>query len=416
MVTRKVRAGKSASPPPTPAVEGAALIVVEQQGELMDRVVTILDQARSNVVRAVNSNMVIAYWLIGREIVQALQGGEDRADYGSRLLAELSESLKRRYGRGFSVTNLKYFRLFFQAYAHRTPEIRHEPRDELSELDQAGVLADLSASLEEAERLKGFSPNLSWTHYRTLCVIEHRAERLFYEIEAERCNWSQPVLERQIHSQLFARLLKSRDKAGVLKLASAGQTVERPMDVIKHPYVLDFLDLPEVSQLHESELEAAIIEKLQPFLLELGKGFAFVARQHRVTTESQHFYVDLVFYNYLLKCFLLIDLKMGRLTHQDVGQMDMYVRMFDDLRRGDGDNPTVGLILCAERDEVVARYSVLNESQQLFASKYMLYLPSEEELRAEIERERQQIEAEQLAGTVSDSEAAEKSSRGRKPE
>ena len=165
----------------------------------------------------------------------------------------------------------------------------------------------------------------------------------------------------------------------------------------------------------EAQLEAAIIEKLQPFLLELGKGFAFVARQHRVTTESQHFYVDLVFYNYLLKCFLLIDLKMGRLTHQDVGQMDMYVRMFDDLRRGDGDNPTVGLILCAERDEVVARYSVLNESQQLFASKYMLYLPSEEELRDEIERERQQIEAEQLAGTVSDSETVEKSSREQEP-
>lgn len=403
-------------PPPTLAVEDAALIVVAQHGELMDRVVTIIDQARTNVLRAVNSNMVIAYWLIGREIVQALQGGEERADYGSRLLAELSESLKRRYGRGFSATNLKYFRLFFQAYANRSPEIRHEPRDELSDLDQASVLADISAALEAAEALKGFSPNLSWTHYRTLCVIEHRAERLFYEIEAERCNWSQPVLERQIHSHLFARLLKSRDKAGMLKLASAGQTVERPMDVIKHPYVLDFLDLPDAAQLHESELEAAIIEKLQPFLLELGKGFAFVARQHRVSTESQHFYVDLVFYNYLLKCFLLIDLKMGRLTHQDVGQMDMYVRMFDDLRRGDGDNPTVGLILCAERDEVVARYSVLNESQQLFASKYMLYLPSEEDLRAEIKRERQQIEAGQRAATVSDLETVEKSTRGQKPE
>ncbi|MGB4767536.1 MAG: PDDEXK nuclease domain-containing protein [Rugosibacter sp.] len=407
---------RSPSPPPTLAVEDVAFIVVAQHGELMDRVVTIIDQARTNVLRAVNSNMVIAYWLIGREIVQALQGGEERADYGSRLLAELSESLKRRYGRGFSATNLKYFRLFFQAYANRSPEIRHEPRDELSGLDQTSVLADISAALEAAEALKGFSPNLSWTHYRTLCAIEHRAERLFYEIEAERCNWSQPVLERQIHSHLFARLLKSRDKAGMLKLASAGQTVERPMDVIKHPYVLDFLDLPDAARLHESELEATIIEKLQPFLLELGKGFAFVARQHRVSTESQHFYVDLVFYNYLLKCFLLIDLKMGRLTHQDVGQMDMYVRMFDDLRRGDGDNPTVGLILCAERDEVVARYSVLNESQQLFASKYMLYLPSEEDLRAEIKRERQQIEAGQRAAIVSDLETVEKPTRGQKPE
>ncbi|MDP1589463.1 MAG: PDDEXK nuclease domain-containing protein [Prosthecobacter sp.] len=363
------------------------------QGDLMARVVTILDQARTNVVRAVNSNMVIAYWLIGREIVQALQGFEPRADYGSRLLAELSESLKRRYGRGFSVTNLKYFRLFFQAYALRTPEIRHEVRDELGDIDQAAVLADLSASLDETKKLKGFSPNLSWTHYRTLSTVEHHAERLFYEIEAERCNWSQPVLERQIHSHLFVRLLKSRDKAGVLKLASEGQTVERPIDMIKHPYVLDFLEIPEAHRLHESELEAALLEKLQPFLLELGKGFAFVARQQRISTESQHFYIDLVFYNYLLKCFVLIDLKMGKLTHQDVGQMDMYVRMYDDLKRAEGDNPSVGLILCAERDEVVARYSVLHESQQLFASKYMLYLPTEAELRAEIAREQAAIEA-----------------------
>lgn len=165
------------------------------------------------------------------------------------------------------------------------------------------------------------------------------------------------------------------------------------MDVIKHPYVLDFLEIAEAHRLHESELEAALIEKLQPFLLELGKGFAFVARQQRISTESQHFYIDLVFYNYLLKCFVLIDLKMGKLTHQDVGQMDMYVRMYDDLKRAEGDNPSVGLILCAERDEVVARYSVLHESQQLFASKYMLYLPTEAELRAEIAREQAAIKA-----------------------
>lgn len=395
MATRKNSVSKGKLPQPSPSGDEvmSTVIVVAEGGALMDRVVTILDQARANVVRAVNSNMVIAYWLIGREIVQALQGGEERADYGRKLLAELSETLTRRYGRGFSATNLKYFRLFYQAYSNRSPEIRHEARDELNGLDQAIVLADLSAALNTTQCLKGFSPQLSWTHYRTLSAIGHEAERSFYEIEAERCNWSQPVLERQIHSHLFARLLKSKDKAGVLKLASEGQAINRPMDVIKHPYVLDFLDLPESVKLRESALESAIIEKLQPFLLELGKGFAFVARQHRVSAETQHFYVDLVFYNYLLKCFVLVDLKMGRLTHQDVGQMDMYVRMFDDLKRGDGDNPTVGLILCAERDEVVARYSVLNESQQLFASKYMLYLPSEAELRAEIDRERQAIES-----------------------
>jgi len=231
------------------------------------------------------------------------------------------------------------------------------------------------------------------------------AERLFYEIEAERGSWSLPELERQIHSFLFARLLKSREKAGVLQLAREGQVVSAPVDVIKHPYVLDFLGLPESPLLRESELEAAIIENLQLFLLELGKGFAFVARQHRVATETQHFYVDLVFYNFLLKCFVLIDLKMGRLTHQEVGQMDMYVRMFDDLRRGEDDNPTVGLILCSERDEVVARYSVLHESRQLFASKYMLYLPSEEELQRELRRERRMIEEARQASRAEREEA-----------
>lgn len=379
---------------PTPVVD--PLINPPMGGDLMARVSGILDQARGNVVRAVNSNMVIAYWLIGREIVQALQGGEERAEYGSELLRELSAALTKRYGRGFSATNLRYFRLFYQAYADRLPEIHHKACDELAPQESAEVLADMSKALDAQHALQGFSPNLSWSHYRTLCSVDHRAERLFLEIEAERCNWSQPELKRQIHSHLFARLLKSRDKFGVLQLARQGQVLARPIDAIKHPYVLDFLDLPEAHRLHESTLEAAIIEKLQPFLLEMGKGFAFVARQQRISTESQHFYIDLVFYNYLLKCFVLVDLKMGRLTHQDVGQMDMYVRMFDDLKRGEGDNPTVGLILCAERDEVVARYSVLHESQQLFASKYMLHLPSEEELQAELARERMQVEA-QLA-------------------
>ena len=363
------------------AVNSVDLIKPATHGELMDRVISILDQARANVVRAVNSNMVIAYWLIGREIIQAVQGGEDRADYGKRLLQDLSQQLTERYGRGFSVTNIRYFRLFYQAYSYRSPEIRHKACDEFEPLE------NMETFLKPVDNLQGFSAQLSWSHYRTLCAVENLSERLFYEIEAERGHWSQPVLGRQIHSHLFLRLLKSRDRAGLLKLSIEGQVLNRPMDAIKHPYVLDFLDLPDVERLHESDLEAAILEKLQPFLLELGKGFAFVARQYRIATEHQHFYIDLVFYNYLLKCFVLIDLKMGRLTHQDVGQMDMYVRMFDELRRGQDDNPSVGLILCAEGDEVVARYSVLHESEQLFASKYMLYLPTEAELIAELERE-----------------------------
>ena len=383
---------KTQAATPHSSVADVAPIVVTAHGNLLDRVVSILDQAKSNVLRAVNSNMVIAYWLIGREIVQALQGGNERADYGSELLETLSAKLNARYRRGFSVTNLRYFRLFYQAYTNRQP-IHHVPSDELAQGDEASLLEDLTVSLDQVDRVQGFSPRLSWTHYRTLCTVEDRAARLFYEIEAQRCNWSQSVLEQQIHSLLFFRLIKSQDKLGVLKLATEGQVLEKPMDAIKHPYVLDFLDIPEANQWRESALESALMEKLQPFLLELGKGFAFVARQHRVETESQHFYVDLVFYNYLLKCFVLIDLKMGKLTHQDVGQMDMYVRMFDDLRRGEGDNPTVGLILCAERDEVVARYSVLNDSQQLFASKYMTVLPTESELRLELAREQQRLES-----------------------
>lgn len=363
------------------------LVATEVSHGLVGRVVEILDAARSRVVRQVNSEMVLTYWLIGREIVQALQGGELRADYGATLLDSLSQSLTKHYGRGFSVTNLKYFRLFYQVYASRRPEIRHEPSDEFNAADPAAVVGDLHRALAEQDSLQGFSPRLSWTHYRTLCRVEERAERLFYEIEAEKNRWSQPELDRQIDSHLYLRLLKSQDKAGVMALATEGQKVERPVDVIKHPYVLDFLDLPEARQWHESSLEAAIINQLQPFLLELGKGFAFVARQQRIATEYQHFYIDLVFYNFLLKCFVLVDLKMGKLTHQDVGQMDMYVRMYDDLKRNEGDNPTVGLILCAERDEVVARYSVLSEGKQLFASKYVTVLPSEDELRAEIERE-----------------------------
>jgi predicted nuclease of restriction endonuclease-like (RecB) superfamily len=251
----------------------------------------------------------------------------------------------------------------------------------------------MSLAVEKSESIQGFSPSLSWSHYRTLTKIENINERLFYEIEAEKTGWSVPVLERQINSFLFARLLKSRDKEGVLKLATEGQKVISPSDVIKDPYILDFLGLPDSRELHESNIESAIINNLQSFLLELGKGFAFVARQKRVSTETKEFYIDLVFYNYYLKCFVLIDLKTGELTHQDVGQMDMYVRMFDDLERGEGDNPTIGLILCSDKDKTIVKYSVLNESRQLFASKYKLYLPTEEELIRELEKEKRLIEA-----------------------
>lgn len=373
---------------------------------LFQRVADILDQARESVVQSVNSHMVLAYWHIGREIVQTLQSGDERAEYGRRLVEDLSERLTGRFGRGFSTTNLWYFRQFYLAYADRRPEILHTQGGEspavgilhkaCGELPSTGalhqkedpVLRDLRLAIEQPARIEGFSPRLSWSHYRALMKVEALPERLFYEIEAAKEGWSVPQLERQIHTMLFARLLKSRDKAGVLELAHDGHVVRTPSDALKDPYILDFLDLPDGERLHESDLEAAIIGQLQAFLLELGKGFAFVARQKRLAYEDEHFYIDLVFYNCILKCYLLVDLKIGKLSHQDIGQMDSYVRLFDDQFTTEGDNPTIGLILCAQKNDAVARYSVLHENKQIFAAKYLKILPTEKDLRREIQRQR----------------------------
>ncbi len=370
-------------------------IIKPENGSLFDRVVTILEQARTNVVRTINNNMVLAYWLIGREIVQEIQGGEERAEYGKQLIEQLSEQLSEKYGRGFSTTNLRYFRTFFTVYSDRKPVIRHiqcgESDSSKNRHTQGGVLDDLSMAVEKSNRELGFSPNLGWSHYRLLMGVDNRNERLFYELEADKEGWDIKHLKRQIHTFLFARLLKSSDKAGVMELTRKGHTVTIPEDTIKNPYILDFLGLPDSNVLHESEIEKAIISNLQLFLLELGKGFAFVGRQKRLQFDGNFFYVDLVFYNCILKCYLLIDLKIGELTHQDIGQIDSYVRMFDDKYLSEGDNPTIGLILCAQKNETIAKYSVLNESKQLFASKYMLYLPTEDELQQEIERKRRMI-------------------------
>lgn len=370
--------------------------ISSSSGSLFERVVAILEKARASVVRSVNNNMVVAYWLIGQEIVQELQKGQQRAEYGEQVIESLSEKLTRKYGRGFSTTNLRYFRTFYVTYSDRQPEIRQigsgesDPRGKRH--TQSGVLEDLSQAVERLDRVFGFSPKLGWSHYQVLMGVEHQNERLFYEIEAEKEGWEVKHLKRQIHSFLFARLLKSKNKADVMKLACEGQVMSTPADAIKNPYILDFLGLPDSDNLHESKIEKAIIANLQSFLLELGKGFAFIGRQKRLQFDSNYFYIDLVFYNCILKCYLLIDLKIGELTHQDIGQMDGYVRMFDEKFRTEGDNPTIGLILCAKKNETIARYSVLKDSKQLFASKYMLYLPTEKELQREIERERHLIE------------------------
>ena len=347
---------------------------------LFDRVVSILEEARSNVVQSVNTNMVLAYWLIGREIVQQLQRGEERADYGKRILEDLSSRLKKRYGNGYSLTNLKYFRTFYQVYQDRLPEIGRPSGDELITVN--------------AISSTGFSTQLSWSHYRALMRVKNDKARLFYEKETIECGWSKAQLERQIHSSYYERILSNRGEAGLTaadRERLPGAPVP-PETILKSPYVLEFLGLPDSPILRETTLEGAIITHLQKFLLELGKGFAFVGRQKRLRFDDTDLYVDLVFYHCILKCYLLIDLKMGELSYKDVGQMDGYVRMFDDLYTADDDNPTIGLVLCTKKNEAVAKYSVLSERKQIFASKYMLYLPTEEQLKLEIEKERRLIE------------------------
>jgi predicted nuclease of restriction endonuclease-like (RecB) superfamily len=377
--------------------------VISVQGDgLMDRVVSILEQARANVVRAVNSNMVIAYWLIGREIVQELQRGEERAEYGKQVIESLSKQLTRRYGGGYSVTTLQYFRKFYQAYSTRTPIPRttcaeslpvNSP-NEISRTRGAELTISDKSYQPGSESKNGFSSQLNWSHYRALMRVVKAEAREFYEQEAIECGWDSRGLERHIHSFYFERMLKSQNPQKMLQSARHEVISHTPaVESLKNPYVLEFLGVPDVAALHENQLESAIITHLQMFLLELGKGFAFVARQKRMRFEDTDLYVDLVFYNCILKCYLLIDLKMGELSHKDVGQMDGYVRMFDDLYTAEDDNPTVGLILCTEKNEAVAKYSVLKDRKQIFASKYMLYLPTEEELQIELARERKLIEA-----------------------
>ncbi len=357
---------------------------------LFDRVVSILEQARGNVVRAVNSNMVVAYWLIGREIVEELQGGEARAEYGKQIISQLSQQLSQHYGKGFSTTNLWYFRQFYAAYDSRVNIVHPLGGQMGGQITHPPIIHPTGG-----ESPQGFSPLLTWSHYRALMRVQDEPARQFYEHESIACGWSKAQLERQISSSYYHRILANRGSQGLTdpareRLPGEAQT---PQSLIKSPYVLEFLGLPDTPNLHESALEQAIVDNLQAFLLELGKGFSFVARQKHIRFDEDDFYIDLVFYNYLLKCFVLIDLKINKLTHRDVGQMDGYVRLFEDRFKVPGDNPTIGLILCADKSEAVAKYSILNESRQIFASEYLKYLPTEEQLKIEIQKERRLIEA-----------------------
>lgn len=330
--------------------------------QLLADIRQVLEQTRSNLQRAVNAGMVHAYWQVGRLIVEHEQKGAERAEYGKQQLEQLAITLQAEFGKGFDVSNLRNMRRFYLAFPIQDT----------------------------------LCPELSWSHYRCLIRIENEQSRHWYLNEAVEQNWSVRALDRQISTLYYERLLSSKERSPVEQEArQQTQALQvSAKDYLRDPYILDFLNLPYQSLL-ESKVEQALIDNLQQFLLELGKGFAFVGRQQRISCEDQNFYVDLVFYNFKLKCFLLVDLKLGKLNHQDVGQMDTYVRIYDEQRRGEDDNPTIGLILCSEKSEAVAKYSVLADSKQLFASKYLSYLPSEEELRQELQRERQLIQAQQ---------------------
>jgi predicted nuclease of restriction endonuclease-like (RecB) superfamily len=365
---------------------------------LYGRVREILEAARAGVVRTVNTTQVVTNWLIGREIVEEEQQGRHRAEYGLQLVTQLSEQLTTAYGRGWSAQNLFYMKQFYLSYPGLLPAsgILHAVR---GEFPQAAIVH--AARGESASALSNHSEiwqpgalhaHLSWTHYRTLLRVDRTAARNFYEIEAIRNTWSARELERQINSLLFDRLAKSRDKKGLMRLATHGQEVMRPIDTLKDPVVLEFLDLPESPRLVESKLEQALIGNLQTFLMELGKGFAFVSRQERITLDGDHFYIDLVFYHTILKCYVLIDLKVGKLSHADLGQIQFYVNYYDRERCTEGDNPTLGLILCPDKNDAVVKYT-LGEQQQrnIFASRYQLHLPTVEELQHELRRELRQL-------------------------
>ena len=323
---------------------------------LLDSLRELIQEARQKVLRAADVIQVQTCWEIGQHIVEYEQGGATRADYGKRLLPSLAETLTAEFGRGFDTTNLRHMRGFFLAFPIRDA-LRRE---------------------------------LSWTHYRTLLRVENEQARQWYLNETAAQGWTTRALERQIGTLYYERLLASSDRAAVEQEAASNivPLQKSPREFVRDPVMLEFLGMSGTGKLPEADLEQALLENLQAFLLELGKGFAFVARQLRISTESKDFYIDMVFYNYILKCFVLFDLKSGELSHQDIGQMDMYVRIVDDLKRGPDDNPTVGIILCTHKDASVVRYSVLHENEQLFASKYKLVLPSEEDLRKELERGR----------------------------
>ena len=330
-------------------MSGNNTLSANNEGLIYGQIKEILASARAKAYSAVNSAMVEAYWLIGKQIVEA-QAGSERAEYGEYLLKYLAEQMTQDFGKGFTITNLKYMRQFYNMFP-----IRHALRDQLA-----------------------------WTHYRLIMKVENDSARNFYIDECIKSNWSTRQLERQINTHFYERLLSSQNKEAVSDEIQKTAPAPEPKDFIKNPYVLEFLNITPTPELYEKDLETALINHLQAFLMEMGRGFSLVSRQKRISFDDRHFYIDLVFYHYVLKCFVLIDLKMGELTHQDLGQMQMYVNYYTREMMNDGDNPPIGIVLCADKSEAIVRYTLAEDNNQIFASKYMLYLPTEQELKNEI--------------------------------
>lgn len=348
----------------------------QKTDNILNDVQNIIEVSQKEAYRFVNTILSQRNWLIGYRIAEEELGNEDRAEYGAEVIKRLSKELTIKYGKGFTKTNLYSFYRFYKCF----PEIFHT----------ACGKSDVY---------------LSWSHYRTLLQVHDEAARKWYEKEAYEQTWSVRTLQRNIDTQYYYRLIQSKDKKAVEhEMQEKTQVYQQDkLEFIKNPVIVEFLGLTLDTSFNETKLETSIISNLQKFLMEMGKGYAFVARQQHIHTEKQDYFIDLVFYNYILKCFVLIDLKTSKITHQDVGQMDMYIRMYDELKKSSDDNPTLGIVLCSETDEDIARYSVLHGNEQLFASKYKLYLPTEEELREEIETQKaifylQQKDAEEESG------------------
>ncbi len=347
------------------------IIRYEKTSDCLQDVCGIIDSAQGVAFRSVNVVLVLRNWLLGKRIFEEEMKGADRAEYGMEIVKKLSESLSAKYGKGFTKRTVYKFLQFYKYF----PEI---VRSVTAQSEENVFVPSATAQL------------LNWTHYEKLLQVNDKEARDWYAKEAFEQTWSVRTLQRNISSQYYYRMLKSQDRTGVEEeMRQLTSQYQNKLEFIKNPVIAEFLGMQEKTSLYESDLEQCIIDNLQRFLMELGKGYAFVARQQHIHTDKEDYYIDLVFYNYILKCFVLIDLKTKKITHQDVGQMDMYIRLYDELKKSADDNPTLGIVLCADTDEDIARYSILHENEQLFASKYKLYLPTEEELRAEIETQKE---------------------------